>query len=460
MAMNKNDLLSGIKRVHFIGIGGSGMLPLAEILNGFGFQITGSDINEGSTIDILRKLGIEVQIPHKAQCVHGADLVVYTAALLPGNVEMEEAKAKGIRCVERSVMLGAVADRYRVRVCVAGTHGKTTATSMITQMLLMSDIDYAAVIGGKLPYINSYGKHGTTDSIVVESCEFSNTFLQLHPTTAIILNIDRDHLDFFGTMENLKQSFRSFAHSAERLIIANGDDENTLEVIEGTDKEVMTFGTGDGCHVRAVDVRVEPSGFYSFEVHHLANPVGRITLSVPGRHNIYNALTAVAIGICEEMSFADIKKGIEAFKGAGRRFEILATVDGVTVADDYAHHPAEVKATLEAVKQLNYKRVIALHQPFTYSRTKLLFDEFVEALKIADVVLLTEIMGGREVDPGDITADMLAKAIGCDWCETFQQSVEYLSQRVQSGDLVISLGCGDIYKAANMLVKKLEEKGE
>ncbi len=455
--MDNKTLLNGIKRVHFIGIGGSGMLPLAEILLGFGYTVTGSDINEGSTIDILRGLGVDVHIPHSADAVEGAELVVYTAALLPGNVELESAKKRGVKCVERSILLGALADHYRTRVCIAGTHGKTTATAMTTQMLLMGGIDYAAVIGGKLPYIKGYGKHGKADAIIVEACEFSNTFLQLRPTTAVLLNIDRDHLDFFGSMENLKASFRQFARSAERLLIANGDDDNTLDVIAHLDCEIMTFGLGEGAHVRAVDLRLEPSGYYSFEVQHYGKPIGRAELGVPGRHNIYNALVAVAVGICEEMPFEKIAQGIKAFRGAGRRFEILGSVRGVTVADDYAHHPAEVEVTLKAAKQLNFKRVIALHQPFTYSRTKLLLNEFAEALKLADITLLTEIMGGREVDPGDITSAMLAQKIGCEWVTTFEEATQHLAGIVREGDLVITMGCGDVYKAANMLIKRLEQ---
>ncbi len=457
--MATNSILDGIKNVHFIGIGGSGMLPLAEILHGFGFKVTGSDINEGSTIDILRGMGVAVTIPHSGDCVNGAELVVYTAALLPGNVELAAAKAAGIPCVERSVMLGAVSDRYAGRICISGTHGKTTATAMATQMLLMAGVDTAAVIGGKLPYIKGYGRHGNADCITVEACEFSNTFLKLNPTTAVILNIDEDHLDFFGSMENLIASFKQFAQKAKYLVLANGDDENTLQLVtELKDKKVLLFGIGDGCHFQAADIRVEPDGYYSFTALHMLSELGRVKLSVPGRHNIYNALVAVALGVCERLPFNSIAAGIEAFKGAGRRFEILDTVKGITVADDYAHHPAEVEATIKAAKSLNYKRVIALHQPFTYSRTKLLFNEFSDALKLADYTLLTEIMGGREVDPGDITAAMLARSVGCDWVRTFEEATDELLKVIQPGDLVITMGCGDVYKAANLLVKKLKEQ--
>ncbi len=456
--MATQSILDGVNHLHFIGIGGSGMLPIAEILHGFGFTVTGSDINEGSTIDILRNMGVAVTIPHNADCVKGADMVVYTAALLPGNVELAAAKESGIPCVERSIMLGAVSDRYSGRICISGTHGKTTATAMATQMLLMSGVDTAAVIGGKLPYINSYGRHGNADSIVVEACEFSNTFLRLNPTVAVILNIDEDHLDFFGSMDNLINSFKEFSQKAKYLVIANGDDENTLQLVAGlSDKQVQLFGTADGCHFQAVDIRVEEDGYYSFTVLHLLKELGRVKLSVPGRHNIYNALVCVAIGVCERLPFESIATGIEAFKGAGRRFEILGTVGGITVADDYAHHPAEVEATLNAAKNLNFKRVVALHQPFTYSRTKLLFNEFGEALKLADYTLLTEIMGGREVDPGDITAEMLAQRVGCEWVSTFEQASDRLLEVVKPGDLVITMGCGDVYKAAGMLLKKLEE---
>ncbi len=457
--MAKVDILDGINRVHFIGIGGSGMLPIAEILHGFGYTVTGSDINEGSTVDILRGMGIPVQIPHDAGCVADAQIVVYTAALLAGNPELIAAKSMGIPCYERSVMLGAVSDRYLNRVCIAGTHGKTTATAMSTQMLLMGGIDYAAVIGGKLPYINGYGKHGTIGSIIVEACEFSDTFLQLNPTTAVLLNIDEDHLDYFKTMDNLIASFTKFAEKASTIVLANGDDENCLQIVAGLkNKRGMLFGTSEGCQFQAVDIKVEQDGFYSFMLTYLLKPLGRIKLSIPGKHNIYNALAAAAIGCCEQMPFESIAEGIAAFKGAGRRFEILGNVNGVTIADDYAHHPAEIEATLGGIKQLGYKRIIALHQPFTYSRTKLLFNDFVSALKLADITLLTEIMGGRELNPGDITSEMLAREVGCEWVDGFDEAVQWLEKTVQPGDLVISMGCGDIYKAANLLVERLKSR--
>ncbi len=459
LTMANTSILDGIERVHFIGIGGSGMLPLAEILHGFGYTVTGSDINEGSTVDILRGMNIPVQIPHDAACIADAQLVVYTAALLAGNPELLAAQAMGIPCYERSVMLGAVSDRYLNRVCIAGTHGKTTATAMSTQMLLMGGIDYAAVIGGKLPYINSYGRHGSAGSIIVEACEFSNTFLQLNPTTSVLLNIDEDHLDYFKTMENLIASFTKFAEKASGVVLANGDDENCLQIVAGLkDKRAILFGFCDGCHFQAVDVKIEEDGYYSFMLLYLFEPLGRIKLSIPGKHNIYNALVAAAIGYCERMPIESIAEGIAAFKGAGRRFEILGNIDGITVADDYAHHPAEVEATLNGVKKLGYKRIIALHQPFTYSRTKLLFNDFVTSLKLADITLLTEIMGGRELDPGDITAAMLAKEVGCEWVTGFDEAVERLLEIVEPGDLVLSMGCGDIYKAANLLVERLKNR--
>ena len=255
--MNEFDagLLEGKKRLHFVGIGGSGMFPIVQILHAAGYTITGSDVNEGDIINYERAMGIDVKIPHAAENVEGADLLVYTAAILPGNPEIGRAQELGIPCVERSVMLGYVQRLYAKSICVSGTHGKTTTTGMITQVLEMAGKDPAAVIGGKLPLIHGYGKAGKGENIVVESCEFSNTFLHLSPDTSILLNIDADHLDFFKTMENLKASFRKFAELTQRRIIANGDDANTVETLAGIGREVVTFGQTEGCDYIAKNIR-------------------------------------------------------------------------------------------------------------------------------------------------------------------------------------------------------------
>ncbi len=443
------------KRLHFVGIGGSGMFPIVQILHAAGYTITGSDVNEGDIINYERAMGIDVKIPHAAENVEGADLLVYTAAILPGNPEILRAEELGIPCVERSVMLGYVQRMYPHSICVSGTHGKTTTTGMITQILEMAGKDPAAVIGGKLPLIHGYGKSGTGDNIVVESCEFSNTFLHLAPYTSIVLNIDADHLDFFKTMDNLKAAFRRFAELTEGRIIANGDDANTMQALAGLDKELVTFGEGENCDYVARNVRMVRPAFYGYEVWQGGKKQAEITLSVPGRHNVLNSLAAFAAATLAGCTAEQAVSGIAAFTGTGRRFEILGhTASGAVVADDYAHHPTELKATLSAAKQMGFARVIAVFQPFTYSRTKLLLHEFAEVLQIADQVVMTEIMGSRETNDNFniYTADLAALIPGSVWYPGFDGVVDYVGKNAREGDLVITLGCGDIYKAAKRMI--------
>ena len=460
MHQNQADaaLLAGKKRLHFVGIGGSGMYPIVQILAAAGYTITGSDVNEGDIINYERAMGIDVKIPHAAANVDGADLLVYTAAILPGNPEIARARELGIPCVERSVMLGYVQRLYKKSICVSGTHGKTTTTGMITQILEMAGRDPAAVIGGKLPLIHGYGKSGSGDNIVVESCEFSNTFLHLTPYTSIILNIDDDHLDFFKTMENLKASFRKFAELTEHLVIANGDDANTMQTLAGLPRTLVTFGTGEGCDYIAKNIRMVRPAFYGYEVWHGGAKLADVVLSIPGRHNVYNSLAAfVAATVAGGVSADEAVRGIDGFLGTGRRFEVLGhTASGATVADDYAHHPTELAATLTAAKQMGFARVIAVFQPFTYSRTKLLLHDFARVLQIADQVVMTEIMGSRETNDNFniYTADLAALIPGSVWFPGFDGVVDWVNKNARQGDLVITLGCGDIYKAAKRMIVK------
>ena len=450
-------LLDNKKRLHFIGIGGSGMYPIVQILHSRGYIITGSDVLEGDTVSYERALGIEVHIGHKAENVHGADLIVYTAALFLDNPEMAEAEKLGIPCVERSVMLGYITSLFPHSICVSGTHGKTTATSMVTQVLTMANKDTAAVIGGKLPLIDGYGKDGKGSNIVVEACEFSDTFLHLEPYISVILNIDMDHMDYFKTMDNLKNSFKQFAGQTTGYIVANGDDENTLSILNTANEKIVTFGLSKGCTYYAVDIKEERPSFYNFAVMHGDESLVRVYLSVPGEHNISNALAAFAACHLAGCNPEEIAEGLNAFRGAGRRFEVLGEINGITIADDYAHHPAELTVTLHAAKKMHYKSVWAVFQPFTYSRTKLLLDDFAEALKITDHVVMTEIMGSREVNTiGIYTKDLAEKIPGSVWFNTFEEVVEYTMQNAKAGDLVLTLGCGDIYKAAKMMLRYRE----
>lgn len=454
MAFSNSHLLDGKKNLHFVGVGGSGMFPLVQILHAQGYRITGSDVNEGDILDRERRMGVAVHMGHRPENVHGADLVVHTAAVHADNPELAEARRLGIPTVERSVMLGCVAGMYPRPVCIAGTHGKTTATAMLTQVLVMAGTDPAAVIGGRLPLIDAYGRYGAGREIVVEACEYSNTFLQLTPALAVVLNIDADHLEFFGSMENLKAAFRQFALLATDTVLLNADDANTLQALEALDRRVLTFGLGEGAHWRAVNIREYRPSFFCFDVEAHDGAGAHIELSVPGRHNVYNALAVFACASLCGCAPEACAAGIHAFQGAGRRFEFLGNVNGVAIADDYAHHPTELEATLRAAKRMDYRQVWAVFQPFTYTRTQMLLDDFARVLRIADHVVMTEIMGSREraEDYTVRTKDLAAKIPGSVWFDTFDEVTAYVMTHAAPGDLVITLGCGDIYKAARKML--------
>ena len=453
-------LLKQIKRIHFIGIGGSGMCPLAEILHNEGYILSGSDNNESDILDRIRRLGIKVTLGQKAENIEGAEMIVYSAAIMEDNPELIAAKNSDIPTFKRSELLGAITHMYDNCICVCGTHGKTTVTSMLTQILVASKKDPSAVIGGKLPLTDSYGLAGNSENMVCEACEFKDTFLDLYPDTAVILNIDEDHLDYFGTLENIIKSFNKFSHKASEAIIYNGDDENTLKAIKDIEgKEMISFGFKNTNDFYAENVTANGTAFYSFDVYEKGNKLGHIKLSIPGKHNVINALSAVVAAIHSGVTIDECIFGIEAFRGAGRRFEILGKYAGITVADDYAHHPTELEVTLDSAMKMGYKKVWAVFQPFTYSRTKNHFDDFVKVLQIPDKCVLSEIMGSREINTYGIYSSQLAERIPDSvWFDSFEEIADYVAANAESGDLVITLGCGDIYKAAKMIINILKNK--
>ncbi|MBE6856597.1 MAG: UDP-N-acetylmuramate--L-alanine ligase [Ruminococcus sp.] len=469
-----NNILTGKKHIHFIGIGGSGMYPLAQILHSQGFYLTGSDNNETETLDAVRKMGIPVFIGQRAENIEGADLIAYSAAIMADNPELVAAKASGVPVLERSDLLGIITSRYNNAICVSGTHGKTTATSMITQIMFTAGIDLSAYIGGKLPCIGGSGKAGSSDILVCESCEFVDTFLKLYPDIAVILNIDADHLDYFKTLDNIIKSFRKFAENASKALIINGDDKNTLKAVEGiSGKDIISFGLNKNNDYYADNIQKLSGLETSFDVYRRGELMGSITLNVAGNHNILNALASVASADYVNVPFEDIAKGLNEFRGAGRRFEKLGCEKGITVVDDYAHHPTELEAVLSSAMDMNFNNVWAVFQPFTFSRTKILLDDFAKVLSIPDKTVLTDIMGSREKNTyGIFTRHLAEKIEGCIWFpqdETkewdderkyfnFAQICDYVCDNAKEGDLVITLGCGDAYKIAKMILQKLKDR--
>lgn len=449
------------------------MYPLAQILHSQGYFLTGSDNNETETLEAVRKMGIPVFIGQKAENIQGADLIVHTAAIMEDNPELLAARQSGIPVLERADLLGIVTSWYDNAVCVTGTHGKTTATSMITQILYTAGVDLSAYIGGKLPCIGGSGIAGKSDTLVCESCEFEDHFLKLSPDISVILNIDADHLDYFGTLENIKKSFRKFAKMTSKLLIVNGSDKNTMDAVSGLEKNMITFGSDSSCDFYPENVNHENGLLTTFDAMYKGEKLGKITLHVAGIHNVLNSLAAVAAAHYLNINFAAVQKGLEEFRGAKRRFEKLGEAKGITVVDDYAHHPTELEATLRAAMEMNFNNVWAIFQPFTFSRTKLLLDDFARVLQIPDKTVLTDIMGSREKNTYGIFTRHLAEKIpeciwfpqdeNAEWTDerkyfNFSQICDYVCKNAESGDLIITLGCGDAYKIAKMILNKLSEE--
>ena len=451
----EDKIIDKVKRIHMIGIGGSGMCPLAEILNSKGYILTGSDNNESDPLKRVKALGVKVFMGHAAENIEGAELVVYSAAISKENPEIVEAEKRGIPTMERSHLLGAITRKYDNVIGVCGTHGKTSVTSMITQILILNKKDPTAVIGGKLPLINSNGIAGKSETMVCESCEFVDTFLQLSPDVTVLLNIDNDHLDYFKTMDNLILSFHKFV-SMGKLCYVNGDDGLAMKAVNGIEGKVVTFGFSDNNAYSAKNIASGKYGF-SFDAYKNGEKLERIELHIPGRHNVLNALSAFAVAYDMGVETAGIKTALEKFTGAGRRFEFLGEYGGFVLADDYAHHPTEITATLTAAKNLDYNRVIAVFQPFTFSRTALLKDEFIKALSIADKVILTPIMGSREKNTYGISSEDLKAGLNdAVIVDGFENIANTIIETAQKGDLVITMGGGDIYKAAYIVKEKLQ----
>ncbi|MCL2579193.1 MAG: UDP-N-acetylmuramate--L-alanine ligase [Oscillospiraceae bacterium] len=452
--MTLDSLLLTPRRIHLIGAGGAGIFPLAQILHGQGHILQGSDNNPGDTVDAQKKMGVTVYIGHKAEQINGAELIIYSAAIPQDNPELAQARRLGIPIFERAEVLSWLSKQYADCICLAGAHGKTSTTALLSQILITSGLDPTCVIGGRLPLIDGNGRAGASAILAIEACEYKDTFLRLSPDIAVILNVDADHLEYFGDLNGVIRSFNRFAENAARLIIANGDDPNTAAALQGVRTEILTFGFGGKNDYTAANIQMAEPTRQQFDLVFRGQTLANITLNVPGRHNILNTLAASAAALAIGVTPEQLAGAIPGFGGAGRRFEILGKVRGITIADDYAHHPAELAATLKVAAEMGYGRVWAVFQPFTFSRTAHFLDDFAQSLKIPEKAVLSAIMGGRETNTYGIhTRDLAEKIPGAVWFETFEEIASYVMANAQSGDLVITLGCGDVYKCAKMMLK-------
>lgn len=448
--------------VHFIGIGGISMSGLAEILLKEGFPVSGSDGRASSLTEHLRKLGADITIGQDASNIpENCELIVYTAAIHPDNPEFSAAKSRGIPMLSRAELLGQIMRNYETSIAVAGTHGKTTTTSMISSVLLAADTDPTISVGGILPAIGGNIRVGQSGTFLTEACEYTNSFLHFFPTIGIILNIEEDHLDFFKDLNDIRRSFRRFAEllPTQGLLIINSDIPQYEEITEGLACRVVTFGLGAGADYRAEDISYDEFAHPSFSLVKNGEKSGSFHLQVPGEHNISNALASVALADALSLSLETAQEGLSSFSGTDRRFQYKGSVNGVTVIDDYAHHPTEIRATLQAASHYPHKDIWCVFQPHTYTRTKAFLHEFAEALSLADHVVLADIYAARETDTLGISSRDLEqelKKLGADvhYFPSFAEIEDFLLKSCTHHDLCITMGAGDVINIGEDLLRK------
>ncbi|MFZ5986985.1 MAG: UDP-N-acetylmuramate--L-alanine ligase [Bacillota bacterium] len=453
-----------VKNVHFIGIGGISMSGLSEILMNLGYKVSGSDIKSSNITSKLEKKGIQIYIGHSEKNINNPDLVVYTAAVKENNPELMKARSLGITTVERATLLGEIMKKYPFSVAISGTHGKTTTTSMVSMIMLESAVDPTIHIGGELDAIGGNTRIGGNKYFITEACEYVESFLKFHPYLAIVLNIEADHLDYFKDLEHIKTAFLKFISLVpdDGYVVACVDDENVSSLLDRVSCNKITYGINSKDAMWTVeDIVFDKSGCAAFNVLKNKEKVSFIQLKVPGIHNVSNSLAAIAACYTLGCDIPSIKAGLESFTGTHRRFELKGVVDDIKVVDDYAHHPSEIKATLKAARNGNYPKIWSVFQPHTYTRTKMLLDEFSEAFNDADTVLIADIYSAREIDTGEIHSSTLADRIkekGKDaiYLSGFESIVAYLKENAAPGDLILTMGAGDIYKVGEMFLNEKE----
>lgn len=454
--------LGNIKRIHMIGIGGISMSAIALVLKKYGFYITGSDKSEGDMVKILEENGIPVYIGSNAELVKGADVVVYTSAINQHDPEFVRAKSLNIPTLERAKFLGLMLKSYEKPICVCGTHGKTTTTSMLAKIFMDAKMDPNVQVGSKFKTLNDLNyRIGDSEYFILESCEYVDSFLNFPHQTATVLNIDEDHLDYFSGIDEIKASFKKFILMLPQngILVINYDDENSMSVLNEVKEELVkrnvkiyTFSLSNKeASVYARNVSCNVKGFYSFEVVY-DGKVQKFYLTVPGIHNVYDAIAAITTSLAHGIKLEQMEKSLNEFCGAKRRFEFKKDLgNNILVYDDYAHHPTEIKATLAAAKQKEHNRIIAIFQPHTFSRTIELFDEFANCFGDADLVILADIYAAREKDEGKVNSKMLAdkikeNGVNAIYLPSFEEIAKYVKENAKENDVVLTIGAGSVTK--------------
>ena len=449
--------------VFFVGIGGISMSGLAQILASEGFTVSGSDRSESAATRELQASGIRVMIGQRAENItDDIDLAVFTAAIHPDNPEYIAVHEKGIPSLSRAELLGQLMKNYRLPVAVSGTHGKTTTTSMLSEILLAANVDPTLSIGGNLPDIGGNVRIGSSGYFVAEACEYTNSFLHMFPGIGVILNIEEDHLDFYKDLADIRHSFRLFAEilPEDGTLVVNGEIPDLPGFTQGLKCHVLPYGTAD-CLYTAENIRYDQFGFGSFDLLRDGVLLGRISLNVPGKHNISNSLAAITAADAMGIGFEAMSAGLSAYHGTDRRFQKKGEVNGAVIIDDYAHHPTEIQAILDAARNYPHKKIWCVFQPHTYTRTSKLFDRFADVLAQADEVLLAPIYAARETDTLGVSSDKLAEAVRARGTEAtsypcFEQIEDYLREHAQEGDLILTVGAGDVTQVGSDLAEKAQ----
>jgi UDP-N-acetylmuramate--alanine ligase len=443
------------KFIHFIGIGGISMSGIAKILLSNNIEVSGSDISESESVRELRELGARVEIGHRAENITNQDIVVYTSAVHDDNPEIIAAKQKGIKLIDRATMLGYIMKDYTDAISVAGTHGKTTATSMMAYVLLEAQKDPTVMVGGKLDGIDGNLRIGGSGYFLTETCEYMRNFLKFFPKIAIILNVEEDHLDYYRDIDDIVDAFSSFCALVpeDGYVVVNKESEYAVKSANGSKAKVYTFGFNDADYC-AKNITYSDYGYPSFDVYEKDNLIGSISLNVVGVHNVLNALSVAAAALNMGIDFESIKKGLEKYTGTKRRFEKKGFVNGALVIDDYAHHPTEIKATLKALDNIKHQRQWVIFQPHTYTRTISLLDDFADALSLSDNVIITDIFAAREKDTGIVhSKDLASKIKDAIYIKDFCDIEKYIKENAKEGDVVLTVGAGDVYKIGESLCK-------
>ena len=448
-------------KVHFIGIGGISMSGLAEILLDYGFNVSGSDSNNSNIINRLIDKGATIHIGHDAENIKDQDLVVYTAAVKADNPELIKAKELNIPIVNRAEFLGQIMKHYEKRIAVAGVHGKTTTTSLLSVIMCNANLDPTIMVGGELDAIGGNVRPGKSPYFLTEACEYVESFLKLYPTVGIVLNIDKDHLDFYSGIDQIISSFKKFIRLIPKdgYLITSSDDENAMKAAKGCNCNLVTFGIKNNANWMTKNICYDKNGFGEFDVYHNGEYYDRFKLRIPGEHNISNSLCAIACADLFHIEKGIIKSSLSEFGGTHRRFEVKGEFSGVKVIDDYAHHPTEIKATLKAAKNYPHKKLWCVFQPHTYSRTIKLLDEFSHAFSDVDELILADIYAAREKDTGEISSKILADKISKNgvsvrYLPSFNEIADFVAKNASPGDIVLTMGAGDVYKVGDILLEK------